>query len=83
MPDDRVYDFPKYDLDRYRHYPPPIRLEWVMDPPPFIIDKLSDEVMTEVFQAKMEGLARIAKLEAQMKEVEAEVFQKIAKTIRF
>lgn len=58
-----------------------LRREWSMDPPPYMVEILSDKVQAAIYRAKMEGLAEISKLEARAKEIEANVFEKIGKAI--
>jgi hypothetical protein len=53
-----------------------LRKEWVMDPPPFIWERLKDEVLINILKAKMKYLAEIARLEARAKEIESKMLEK-------
>ena len=56
--------------------------EWSIDPPPWIIRRLTDELVVEMLKIKMEGLAEIAEIESQKLAVEAKVFRSIAKMMK-
>ena len=55
--------------------------EWVMDPPPWIVQKLRPIVLENIYKIKMKHLAELSKIEVQIKEVEAKMFSEIAKTM--
>ena len=58
-----------------------LRREWVMDPPPWIMQRLPEDLVVNIYRIKMEGIAEIAELESQMKVVEAKVYRGIAEVI--
>jgi hypothetical protein len=55
--------------------------EWVIDPPPFLLRCLSEDQVKAIYKVKLEGLAQIARLEIQMKEIEATTFEKVGKLL--
>lgn len=54
-------------------------LEWVMDPPPFILRRLPDDLVQNIYRVKMQHLARAAELEAELVKVRGAMYQEIAK----
>ncbi len=58
-----------------------LRREWVMDPPPWIVSRLRDDLLVTVYGIKMKHLAELAKIEVQIKEVESRMFSEIAKAM--
>jgi hypothetical protein len=59
-----------------------LRREWVMDPPPWIVQKLRPSVVEGIYRVKMKRLAEVAKIEIQMKEIEAKMYGDIAKLMQ-
>ncbi len=55
--------------------------EWVMDPPPWIVQKLRPVLLENIYRIKMKHLAELSKIEVQIKEVEARMFSEIAKSM--
>ena len=55
--------------------------EWVMDPPPWIISRLHDDLIIDIYRIKMDHLAEVTKLEAQIREIESRMFSEIAKSM--
>jgi hypothetical protein len=58
-----------------------LKKEWVIDPPPWIIDKLRPIVVERVYAIKMKHLAEVAKIESQIKQVEARMYAETAKAM--
>ena len=56
--------------------------EWVIDPPPWILRRFSDELVAEIYKIKMEGLAEITEIESQKLAVEGKVLRGIAKILK-
>lgn len=56
-----------------------LKKEWVMDPPPWIAIKLPDEVVQQIYAIKVRHLAEIAELGVRSKQIEAGMFNEIAK----
>jgi len=56
--------------------------EWVMDPPPWIIEKLRPDTVTRIYAVKMQFLAKIARIELQLKETEAAMYEEIAQIVK-
>ncbi len=52
-----------------------------MDPPPWIVSRLRDDLLVTVYGIKMKHLAELAKIEVQIKEVESRMFSEIAKAM--
>ncbi len=52
--------------------------EWVMDPPPIILERLSDRIVMQIYSIKMRRLAELTKIEIQSKEIEAKMYTEIA-----
>ncbi len=50
--------------------------DWVIDPPPWIIARLPDDILVDVYKTKLEHLAEIAKIESRMFSKVAEVMAK-------
>lgn len=51
---------------------------WVIDPVPWIRDKLSPDVLVKIEATKMGHLSELAKIEAKTKEVEAKMYSDMA-----
>ena len=58
---------------------PMYHLEWVMDPQPFILRRLPEDLVQNIYRVKMQHLARAAELEARLVTVRGEMYQEIAK----
>lgn len=58
-----------------------IHKEWVMDPPSWIVSRLHDDLIIDIYRIKMDHLAEVTKLEAQIREIESRMFSKIAKSM--
>lgn len=58
-----------------------LRKEWVMDPPPWIVSRLRDDLLVNIYAIKMKYLAELAKIEIQTKEIESRMFSDIAKAM--
>jgi len=58
-----------------------LKREWVMDPPPFIIDRLQDDLIRKIYEIKMRHLAEMAKLEIKAKEIESAMFAEVAQAM--
>lgn len=58
-----------------------IRREWVMDPPPFIARKLSDDILINIYQTKLRYLAKVSELVSQINNVEAEMQLEVAEIV--
>jgi hypothetical protein len=58
-----------------------LRKEWVMDPPSWIVSRLRDDLIVNIYRIKMNHLAELAKLEAHIKEIESKMFSEIAASI--
>lgn len=56
-------------------------LEWMMDPPPFILKRFPDDLIHNIYRIKMLHLAKVAELEAQLIKARGEMFADIAKVI--
>ncbi len=56
-------------------------LEWVMDPPPFILDHFPDDLIQNIYRVKMQHLAKVAGLEADLIKARGAMFEDIAKVI--
>lgn len=58
-----------------------LRREWVEDPPPWIVSRLRDDLVVDIYRIKMNHLAELAKIEVQIKEIESKMFSEIAKSM--
>lgn len=58
-----------------------LRNEWVTDPPPWIISRLRDDIIIDIYKIKMRGLAELAEIEKQIKEIESRMFSDIEKSL--
>jgi len=58
-----------------------LRKEWVMDPPPWIVSRLPDDIIVNIYRIKMNHLAELAKTEIRIKEIESKMFSDIAKSM--
>jgi hypothetical protein len=58
-----------------------LRKEWVMDPPPWIVSRLRDDLLVNIYAIKMKYLAELAKIEIKTKEIESRMFSDIAKAM--
>lgn len=58
-----------------------LQREWYMDPPPFIVRELPDDVLFKIHRARLQGLAEIAELQSKMKEIEARVLREVAEVM--
>jgi len=58
-----------------------LRKEWVMDPPPWIVSRLRDDLIVDIYRIKMKHLAELAKIEVQILELESRMFNEIAKAM--
>jgi hypothetical protein len=58
-----------------------LRKEWVMDPPPFIARRLPEELLSQIYKIKIQGLSQIAEFQSQINAVEARVFGQIAEIL--
>jgi len=58
-----------------------LRWEWRMDPPPFVWLKFKDDILKNVLKTKMQYLAKLARLEAQAKEIEGKMLEGIAQNL--
>lgn len=56
-------------------------LEWMMDPPPFILKRFPDDLIQNIYRIKMVHLSKVAELEAQLIKARGEMFADIAKAI--
>ena len=56
-------------------------LEWVMDPPPFILKRFPEELIQNIYRVKMRHLANVAELEARLVQARGEMYAEIAKVI--
>lgn len=56
-------------------------LEWVMDPPPFILKRFPDDLIQNIYRVKMKHLAKVAELEAALVKARGEMFADIAEVI--
>lgn len=56
-------------------------LEWVMDPPPFILKRFPDDLIQNIYRVKMQHLAKVAELEAELIKARGAMFADIAKVI--
>jgi len=56
-------------------------LEWMMDPPPFILKRFPDDLIREIYRVKMQHLARAAELEAEIVKVRGAMFAEVGKII--
>jgi len=56
-----------------------LKREWVMDPPPFVLERLPDIVMVDIYKVKLKHLADIAQVEANMLREVAELLAKTHK----
>ncbi len=43
-----------------------LRKEWVMDPPPWIVSRIRDKVLVEIYRVKIKHLAAAARIESEM-----------------
>jgi hypothetical protein len=57
------------------------RNAWVTDPPPHYLHRMPDELVTKIYGIKMRHLSRLAKIEAQIKEIEAEMYNDLVKAM--
>jgi glycerol-3-phosphate dehydrogenase len=64
-----------YEIDPSKYS---IRKEWVMDPPPFIIRRLPDDILFEIYKTKIQHLAKVSELMSQINQVEAEMQNSVA-----
>ena len=55
-----------------------IRKEWVMDPPPFIIRKLPDDILFGIYKVKLERLAKVSELSSRINLEEANMYNEVA-----
>lgn len=76
------FQLPEYDPSTYSVRRVYLK-EWVTDPPPWIIGRIPDELVSEMLRIKMEGLAEIAQIESQKLAIEEKVFRSIAKILKF
>jgi hypothetical protein len=56
-------------------------LEWVMDPPPFILKRFPEELVQNIYRVKMKHLAKVAELEARLVQARGEMYADIANVI--
>lgn len=52
------------------------KLEWFIDPPPWIISVLDERILKLIYQTKLEGLAEIAEIEGKTFRRMSELMQK-------
>jgi len=72
LPDLGQVEFLSRDLVRWR---------WDMDPPPFVWERLPDDILISVLQTKMTHLAQLTNLEMQAKEIEGKMLTEIAEKL--
>lgn len=65
-----------YEIDPSKYS---IKKEWVMDPPPFIIRRLPDDILFEIYKTKIQHLAKVSELMSQINQVEAEMQNSVVK----
>ncbi len=53
-----------------------LRKEWVMDPPPWIVSRIRDKVLVEIYRVKSKHLAAAARIESEMYNVFARILAK-------
>jgi len=69
------------DLERVEILSRPfLRKEWVVDPA--FLHRLKMDVAISIIKARMEYLAECAKLEGQMKQLEAKMYTDISKSLK-
>ncbi|MEN8157820.1 MAG: hypothetical protein ABFS10_12790 [Bacteroidota bacterium] len=59
-----------------------LRKEWVMDPPPWIISRLPDDLILDIYRIKVRHFAELAKIEGQIKELESKMYNEVVKAMR-
>ena len=55
-----------------------IRREWVMDPPPFILRRLPDDIVFGMYRVKLGHLAKISELAGEINRVESNMYNEVA-----
>ncbi len=58
-----------------------LQKEWVMDPPPWIVPLLQEDVIQQIYRIKMKRLAELARLEVQAMQVKVAMLDDIAKVL--
>lgn len=64
-----------YEIDPSKYS---IKKEWVMDPPPFMIGRIPDDILIEIYKTKIQHLAKVSELKSQINRVEAEMHNNVA-----
>ena len=55
--------------------------EWVMDPPSWILHLLKEDTIQQIYRIKVARLAELARLEVQAMQVQADMYEDIAKVL--
>ncbi len=55
-----------------------IMKEWIMDPPPFILRRLPDDIVFGMYRVKLEHLAKISDLAGEINRVESNMYNEVA-----
>ena len=58
------------------------KLEYVMDPPPFILDRLEDKVVLEIYKTNMHYAMELMKMEQKLIRMDMERMEKVSNLIR-
>ena len=58
-----------------------LQREWYMDPPPFIVQELPDDILFQIHRIRLQGLAEISDLQSKMKAIEARVLREVAEVM--
>ena len=56
--------------------------EWAMDPPPFILRKLPDDVIINIHRTKLNHLAKVSEMVSQINKIEAAVLNEISQMMK-
>ena len=63
-----------YEIDSSKFF----KKEWVMDPPSFMISRIPDDILIEIYKTKIQHLAKVSELKSQINQVEAEMYNNVS-----
>ena len=59
-----------------------LQLEWHIDPAPWVIQRLPDDLVRDIYRIKIQGLAKVVDIQMKQLAVQAEVYTQIAEVLQ-